>query len=371
MAMRNLLKAILLLTTLINPLVAQADIVKYAITPIGIVGSMPAGINNNGQVVGSFVSGNSTHAFLYSRDSFVDLGTLGGGYSRALAINDSGTVVGTAGNSASDTRAFVYVNGSMSDIGTLGGSNSSANAINNNGQIAGVADSASGSFAFMYTPGVDILNLGALPGGPFSRAQGINDAGTVVGGSLVGDFPLASFHAFKYSSGSMIDLGPQNSSWSVGQAINGNGDVVGWSNAGVNVDHAVLYSADLITDLGTLNGFGSSVAYDINDDGQVVGSSEVAGRESRGFLYENGAMINLDTLINSALGWTIESAYGINNQQQIAAYGCNGSVCQALLLDPVSTVAEPQTLSILLTGLVLVGWTMRPGKRRRRWLSTG
>ncbi|QOL52255.1 hypothetical protein [Massilia litorea] len=71
------------------------------------------------------------------------------------------------------------------------------------------------------------------------------------------------------------------------EAINNNGETVGWSNAGFNVDHAVLYADGLLTDLGTLNGFGSSLAYDINDAGQIVGSSEFMTGKAR-LLYEEG-----------------------------------------------------------------------------------
>ncbi|QOL52248.1 hypothetical protein [Massilia litorea] len=370
MAMRHRFTTMLFLTILTGPLVAQAGPISYAITPIGTVGGVPASINNGGEVAGYFASGESTHAFLYTANTFVDLGTLGGGSSRAGGINDAGVVVGSAENFAGETRAFIYANGTMSDLGTLGGANSSAAAINNKGQIVGVADSVSGSFAFAYTPDAGMQNLGTLPGGVFSRAESINDVGTVVGGSLVGDFPLAPFHAFEYASGSMYDLGSLNGAWSVGKAINNNGETVGWSNAGFNVDHAVLYADGLLTDLGTLNGFGSSLAYDINDAGQIVGSSEVYDRESRGFLYEEGAMIDLTTLIDSASGWTIESAYSINNQHQIAAFGCKADVCQTLLLDPVTPVPEPQTDSTLLAGLLLIRWVLR-GRRTRVHLGSG
>ena len=50
-----------------------------------------------------------------------DLGTLGGTFSRANAINASGEVVGVAGRADGTTQgAFLYSHGSMADIGTLG-----------------------------------------------------------------------------------------------------------------------------------------------------------------------------------------------------------------------------------------------------------
>jgi len=80
-------------------------------------------------------------------------------------------------------------------------------------------------------------------------------------------------------------------------------------------------------------------------------------------LYENGAMVDLDGLVDPASGWTIESAFAINDLQQIAAYGCNRGLCQALLLDPVSPVPEPRTDAMMLAGLALLGWCLRAGRQ--------
>jgi probable HAF family extracellular repeat protein len=342
---------------------------RYTVRPIGDAGSVPAAINNNGQVVGTFNSGEDVHGFLYSGLQFVDLGTLGGASSRATDINDSGVIVGAADNGSGALRAFLYRDGGMQDIGTLGGTNSSASAINNRGQIAGVSDTEDGSFAFLYTPGMQ--NLGTLPGGIASRAEGINNVGTVVGGSFTGNIPPPIFHAFMLSAGSMIDLDTPMSPWSVGHAINDNGEVVGWTNAGLHIDHAFVYSEGEMRDLGTLTGSGSSIAYDINNAGQIVGWSEVPGKETRAILCIDDVMVDLNKWINSSLEWTVEAAYSINDKQQIAAYGCNGSVCQALLLDPIFDVPEPRASVLLLTGLGLIASTFRRKGSRSRQAKLG
>jgi probable HAF family extracellular repeat protein len=157
------------------------------------------GINAHGQVAGySSIAGSSDpyHAFRYdgtpgSGGVMRDLGTLGGTSSFGNGINDAGQVTGsTLTASGPYSHAFRYdgtpgSGGIMRDLGALpGGMSSEGNAINSSGQIAGAASTADGWHAFRYdgTPGVDgeMHDLGTL-GGFFSRGDGINNAGFVVG----------------------------------------------------------------------------------------------------------------------------------------------------------------------------------------------
>ena len=67
---------------------------------------------------------------------FTDIGGFGGNDSRAIAVNESGQIVGSSnfpGNGPG--HAFRYSNGAMQDLGTLGGTSSSASDINASGQI--------------------------------------------------------------------------------------------------------------------------------------------------------------------------------------------------------------------------------------------
>src|SRR5262245_6015849 len=63
------------------------------------------------------------------------LGTLGGAYSSADDVNVSGQVAGTSSTAAGWDHAFLWTNGAMIDLGTLGGARSLALALNDLGQV--------------------------------------------------------------------------------------------------------------------------------------------------------------------------------------------------------------------------------------------
>jgi probable HAF family extracellular repeat protein len=118
------------------------------------------------------------------------------------------------------------------------------------------------------------------------------------------------------------DLGTLGSSRSWASAINDSGQVVGSSYlAGDQNNHAFLYKDAKMTDLGTLGGT-SSEAKGINKSGQVVGWSDNSSGERRAFFYDSAnGMKDLNDLIPADSGWTIHEARAINNNGQIAATG--------------------------------------------------
>ena len=231
--------------------------------------------------------------------SLTYLGTLGGMYSWAYAINNAGQVVGKSDvASSTHAHAYLYRAGAMTDLGTLGGDESEAYAINNHGDVVGAADATPGQFsrhAFLYHNGA-LTDLNAL-GATYSFAYDINDAGQVVGDLVYDNGQQQTYHGFLYQNGVLTDLGAPGGSYCEAYGINTSGQVAGTATFASGMTHAFLESGGTFTDLGTLPGGQFSQAYGLNDAGQVVGWADTdSGFDRHAFLYDNGAMADLGTL---------------------------------------------------------------------------
>lgn len=105
-----------------------------------------------------------------------------------------------------------------------------------------------------------------------------------------------------------------------------------------------------------------SQATDINDENQIVGVSYLDFQfdNPRAFIYQDGAIVPLNSLIGSAsANWDISSTGGINDRGEIAAQAnvvSNGvvtSVAHAVLLVPCvpdDAVAYGATQKIIVPG---------------------
>jgi probable HAF family extracellular repeat protein len=132
-------------------------------------------------------------------------------------------------------------------------------------------------------------------------ATDINDVGHITGADFSQRVPDAAL----WSAGSVTLLGGRIDSGipSVANGINNLGDVVGAYN-----DQAALWHGAMKTILPDL-GAGETVAFDINDSGQIVGSSRyVRGGAHRAVEWIDGKITDLGTLP----GYTEGFAYAIN-----------------------------------------------------------
>ncbi len=202
-------------------------------------------------LVGSLLG--ATAASAASFYSLTDLGTLGGDWSIAYAINASGQVTGWAETPSGEGHAFLYDRTTMRDLGTLGAYPSLGAAINASGQVAG----------FSYPPGSWYA------------------------------------HAFLYDGTTMRDLGSLGGGWSGGYAINASGQVVGDSYTPSVCCHPFLYDGTATRDLNDLldtSGAGWTLwqAVDINDAGQIAANASHPNGDTHAVLLTPWRSVPID-----------------------------------------------------------------------------
>jgi probable HAF family extracellular repeat protein len=138
----------------------------------------------------------------------------------------------------------------------------------------------------------------------------------------------------------LTDLGTLGGTKSEGFGINDAGQVVGRSTiAGDAATHAFLYDGGTLTDLGTLGGAWSS-ANAINAGGQIVGDSTLGDGSLHATLWNGRTPSDLGTN-----GAARSSATAINTAGQIVGYVFDGATLansQATLWDGASIVSLPE-----------------------------
>jgi len=279
----------------------------YRVTDLGIVPDMTdsqsGAINNQGRATGMGYAESGTCAFFYAKAVIQDAG---GVNSRGFGINSSNLVAGDAyfgQNILNPSHAALFrgseETGVVTDLGALPGHlYSRANGINSIGWVVGFSGperDSSYSRAFVWSKPTGMIDMGTL-GGPYAQAYAINDAGWVTGTSMTMAM-TGGTHAFMYQPlvttdgfqkpmqdlGSLIGL----SGTSYGMAINNSNHVAGYSTINLvdNRVHGFLYDGENMIDLGALDRnplYGdTSVALAVNNSDEVVGYSHIAAGKNQ------------------------------------------------------------------------------------------
>jgi probable HAF family extracellular repeat protein len=330
-------------------------------------------------------------AVLWKDGKIVNLGTLGGNQSGAGAVNGRGEVVGAALNLTTDPfpsrppyndffflgngtepHAFLWRDGTMQDLGTLGGPDSAAFLVNQKGQVAGTSDvdfnvnPVTGGptvHPFLWEHGKMLDLIADAPpemfGGTFGIAAWLNERGQVLGTmNLTGD---TTWHSFLWDKGVVTDLGTLGGTNTTAQWLNNAGHASGKSDVTEictacapdnqkQLHHPFLWADGVMKDLGLLYDDTAGNAYSVNAKDQAVGvtvpctvvnaDDACDGPVYHPFLWENGSMVDLQSLVIPGSGITLscsrcgESVYNINDRGEIAGQGVlsNGDSRVVLLI---------------------------------------
>jgi len=332
---------------------AATPIATYSIIEIPLSNACVAqanAMNNLGEVVGrtSCYSG----AFFYQHSSgAVNYLTFDSAVSTtANGISDSGLIVGWAAGPDPALAVMWSRSGGVEALGSLapGGSEIGTaavpNAVNNGGLIVG-------EYSAQFLGIVPLVWIGPqhavqqlpelecdLCNRRFAFATAVNNQGHIAGTSEFNyhtppDFPSGT-HAVEWHDGNITDLGDLGGQqglfgvhMSAANGINNRDDIVGTSEleSGL-VQHAFLYHAGSMVDIGTLQGDNNSSATSINDRGEIVGWSNRAFSVIRNaFIYVNGQMYDLNKLMTPTRPLAsfvhLEEAVAINSTGWIAANG--------------------------------------------------
>jgi probable HAF family extracellular repeat protein len=307
-----------------------------------------------------------------ARYTVADLGTLGGTYSFAYGINNSGMVAGGAAtpsqtDSVSQT-ATLWLDTQPINLGTLGGAacpdcSSEGAAARANGEVAVLSETANADvngedfcgfgtyrqcLAAIWKNG-ELTALATLSGGNNSQALWVNNQGYIIGLSENGildstcitatPFQATQFEAVIWAPGGEVrELSPlQGDTVSFGFGINDHGQAVGSSGlcsntarppftTGPLAAHAVLWERDGSPhDLGSLvSGATINIPGGINNRGEVAGGAQSSDGTPHAFLWtEKTGMRDLGTLPGDFLS-AAPCCHTINDRGQVVGFSIPG-----------------------------------------------
>ena len=247
------------------------------LTPPGSIQSTATGINDKGQIIGSYIDREQhRHAFIYDAGKFTTIDALGGkGITVLSGINNSGDIVGyhIDMTGSGDLYSFLYKNGVFQTINASAKNQDlySICCINDKEEMAGIYyDSNNDVHAFTRT--IDkTVSLKAPRSMNINGIGGINNAGTIVGTCMD---VRGHQHGFVYKSAAFTVIDRPNADSTFLTGVNDSGAIVGWSAK--DIKGTVVMSSFLLSDgkfipIRCPGGFNSSQALAINNRRHVVG----------------------------------------------------------------------------------------------------
>jgi len=216
--------------------------------------------------------------------------------------------------------------------------------INNKGEVLGILPAVQGSYGFVASFSKVSDKAGNITIQQVNRELGkgvigiaINDNSQVVGSYVTTD---GKEHAFVQANGILNDLGTlDKSDYSIAYDVNNCGQIVGESNG-----HAFVSSAGFMKDLGD-----NIVAKSINDSGQITGNHRVV---INGIEYQHAFIADANNIKDlGTLGGTESTANKINATGQVvgSSQTVRGDLHAFTTIDGVmsdlNSLIDPKTLT--------------------------
>lgn len=268
----------------------------------GATNTFAMGINNAGQIVGYYSyppkdpnGHEAENVFVLSGGNFSTFGYPGSYYTAGYGINNSGQIVGTCEVEFYGTfgtcqdfygvvEGWVDADGSFTTVSFPGAiaNATSANGINDSGQVVGQYELPSGNL-YGYLLSAGSYTTVSPTGATGSGAQGINNAGHIVGSDCSGSCNQVS--GFLESGGNFTTIAVPGAVRTYAIGINNSDDVVGqYANNVSGPFQAFLWSDGQFELLSDPHGAARTSAAGINDAGQIVGFYVDAKGVSHGFV---------------------------------------------------------------------------------------
>jgi probable HAF family extracellular repeat protein len=285
----------------------------------GAASTYVQGINNSGQVVGSFVTSpascNSCNvSFVRNADGTYSSFIVPGAFSTtAIGINNAGEIVGSyfdGANGPGNTQAFIDLGGQFTTV--------------------------------------------SVPGSLQTEAYGVNDLGQVVGSSEHNDADLDVLGFLRNQNGTITQFQAPGGDATVAEDINDEGQIVGWFRTNSGDTFGFMLNPDGSFTPIDVPGSTGTYAYGINDFGQIVGYFD-SPTGTHGFIDTGGII----TAFDLGPGCVVPLPGGINDFDQISG-ACESDTTSGFIATPADFVPvstppisapEPSSRSLLATGL--------------------
>lgn len=289
---RGLLLAVASAATLLATGAAHAAYLLTEVVRPGASSTALWDVNNSGQMVGySTGPGEYASAFIYDGSTFTSLGGPSGSISSAaLGISDGGIVVGSYSSSTTTdaegnvllgpSAGFIYASGSYTTLTVAGATETVLRGISPDGRyVTGYygTDTAAG-VGFVYDLLTSAFATMSRPESLFTIAQGVTNAGIVVGSDILAGSPLTRPGFFyDVATGTRTDASIAGASRTALRSLADDGTLAGWFIDGSGQQHGFVGS---LTDFEQIDFAGAMSTY-------VEGSNN-AGTLVGGFITEDG-----------------------------------------------------------------------------------